>query len=126
MNQNDFVMPHGASSNLKVYQMEAFNEVRSHAIQSNERSYLNHNVIKEQVESTLASSRFLSGARVNRTAASMGSTWGFDEFTGNLTMQSLMDDDINTFDYGSFQNKKKDYRNLNYDSNIRNNPNGSV
>jgi len=74
MNQNDFVIPHGARSNLKVDQMEALNEVRFHAIQSNERVYLNHNAIKEQVESTLASSGFLSRARVNHTAASMGST----------------------------------------------------
>ena len=50
MNQNDFVMPHGARSNLKVVQMEALNKVRSHAIQSNERGYLNHDAIKEQVE----------------------------------------------------------------------------
>ena len=50
MNQNDFVMPHGARSNLKVDLMEALNEVRSHSIQSNECSYLSHNAIKEQVE----------------------------------------------------------------------------
>ena len=106
--------------------MEALNEVRSHAIQSNKRGYLNHNSIKEQIESTLASSGFLSGTRVNHTAASMGSTGGFDIFTGDPTMQSLRDDDINTFALGGFQDKKEDYRNLNYDSNIMNNPNGSV
>ena len=47
MNQNDFEMPHGARSNLKVDQMEALNEVKSHAIHSNERGYLNRNAIKE-------------------------------------------------------------------------------
>ena len=71
MNQNDFLMPHGARSNLKVDQMEALKGVRSHAIQSNERGYLSHNAIKKQVDSTLASSGFLSGARVNHTTASM-------------------------------------------------------
>ena len=86
MNQNIFVMPPGARSNLKVDQMEALNEVRSHSIQSNECSYLSHNAIKEQVESTLASSRFLSGARVNHTTASLGSTGGFDAFIGDPTM----------------------------------------
>ena len=126
MNQNDFVMPQGVRSNLKVDQMKALNEVRSHAIQSNKHGYLNHNAIKEQVESTLASSRFLSGARVNHTVVSLGSTGGFDLFTGNPTMQSLTDDDINTFAYGGFQDKKQDYRNLNYESNNRNNFNGSV
>ena len=103
MNQNDFVIPYGARSNLKVDQMEALNEMRSHTIQSNERGYLNHNDIKEKVESTLASSRFLLGARVNHTAASMGSAGGFDAFTEDPTMQSLIDDGINSFAFDRFQ-----------------------
>ena len=122
MNQNDFVIPHGVISNLKVDQMKALNEVKVRAIQLNEFDYLNHNDIKEKVEPMLA----LSGARVNHNAAGVGSTGGFDVFIGDRTMQSLTDDNINTFAYGGFQDKKKNYRNPDYDSNIRNNPNESV
>ena len=78
------------------------------------------------MESSLASSGFLSGTRVNHTAASLRSTGGFDAFTGDPTMHSLIDDDINPFAYGGFHDKKQDYRNLNYERNNGNNFNGSV
>lgn len=58
MNQNNFVMLVEARSHLNVVQTEAFNEVQSHAIQSNKRDYLNHTAIKAHAESTLAASGF--------------------------------------------------------------------
>ena len=100
--------------------MDSLNEVRSHTIQSNEHIYINHNAMKEEIESTLASSGIISEARVNYTASNMGSTGGFDTFTGDPIIQSLTGDDINTYVYGGFQGKKQDYRSHNYDGNIRN------
>ena len=78
------------------------------------------------MESTFASSGFVSGARVNHTATSMGSTGGFDEFIRDPGMWLLTDDDINTYAYVSFQDDKQDYQNHNYDGNIRNISNGSA
>ena len=113
-------MPPEVRSQLKVDLMEALNEVKSHAIQSNEHGYLNRNTIKEEVESTLASSGFISGTRVNHTASIMGSKGDFDAFTGGPNMQSLTGDDIKTYAYGGFQGNKQDYISRNYDGNIRN------
>ena len=63
--------------------MQALNEVRTLASQSNERGYLSHKAIQEQVQASLESSGVTATASIYHLYINHNPTSGFDSFDGN-------------------------------------------
>ena len=99
MTQNKFKMPHNHKSDSKKEQAEALNEVRSNAIKSHERKFLNTNVIKEQVEAVYVSSGLSSSTVMHNISVDTSNTTSYENFTTDPTMHTLTDDEINKYSY---------------------------
>ena len=78
--------------------MEALNLVRLHAIRSHERSYLRNRATKQQVEATLGTINNSIATAYNYAACNDNRS-GYETFTTDPTMTTLIKDEINTFSY---------------------------
>jgi hypothetical protein len=99
MTRHDFKMLFNHYSASKKEQVQALNEVRSHAIQSHERKFQNSIDIKEHVQAAFASSGIMAGVNTNSASVATTNTTSYENFTSDPSMHILTDDEINTFSY---------------------------
>ena len=101
MIQHRFEMPPGSKSDTKAEQLQTLNYVRSYAAQAHERRFLSHRAITQQIEASLAAaSASFRGTHHLSSNYNVGPT-GFEDLNNDLTIDTLTEDDINTFSHKS-------------------------